>query len=481
MIGGMRMFRRLKFCCLLLALVSLGAQATTYTVTSNADSGGTCPTNCTLRDAIAAASSGSDIIVFNADMTITLASTLTLTTSVTIDATGYNVAVDGNNAFTVFQVNSGTTVQITHLTIQHGFGAAGGGINNQGTLTLTDSTLSGNSAIGAPGAAGVNDNNSDGGAGGGGSPGGNGEGGGIYNSGTLTLIDSTLVGNRANGGTGGTGGYGGNGTPAPPFGTGLPGGPGGSGGNGGSGAGGSIYNSGTLTLVDSTLSGNDVVSGNGGTGGGGGGAGGGGPGGGVGGFGGNGGNGGNGGGGGIDNSSTSTLINSTLSGNGVGSGGIGGIGGAGGGGSPAGGPGNAGSNGVVSGGGVDTTAGTFTFTNTIVADGCAGTQTDGGGNIDTGSSCGFGGSSQSNVSTLNLGALTNNGGPTQTMLPGLGSAAINAIVCTHAPLTDQRNYLRPDPLSIGLATPCDVGAVEVGSVLSDRIFADGFGPPPIDK
>jgi hypothetical protein len=67
------------------------------------------------------------------------------------------------------------------------------------------------------------------------------------------------------------------------------------------------------------------------------------------------------------------------------------------------------------------------------------------------------------------------------MLPGLGSAAINAIVCTHAPLTDQRNYLRPDPLSIGLATPCDVGAVEVGSVLSDRIFADGFGPPPIDK
>ncbi len=130
---------------------------------------------------------------------------------------------------------------------------------------------------------------------------------------------------------------------------------------------------------------------------------------------------------------------------------------------------------------MNTTGGTVTFTNTIVADGCAGTQTDGGGNIDTGSSCGFGGGSQNNVTNLNLGALTNNGGPTQTMLPGAGSAAINAIACTNAPLTDQRNYLRPDPSSIGLATPCDVGAVEANSMPSDRIFADGFGLPPIYK
>jgi len=53
---------------------------------------------------------------------------------------------------------------------------------------------------------------------------------------------------------------------------------------------------------------------------------------------------------------------------------------------------------------------------------------------------------------------------------------INAIVCTNAPLTDQLDYLRPDPSSVGLATPCDVGAVESGSVLSDS-FAGGFARP----
>jgi len=58
---------------------------------------------------------------------------------------------------------------------------------------------------------------------------------------------------------------------------------------------------------------------------------------------------------------------------------------------------------------------------------------------------------------------------------------INAIACTDAPLTDQLDYLRPDPSSVGLATPCDVSAVESGSVLSDSIFAGGFGPPPIYK
>ncbi len=151
------MFCRLKFCWLLLVCVSLGAQATTYTVTSNADGGGTCPdaANCTLRAAIATATSGSDIIVFNGDMTITLASTLTLTNSVTIDATGNTVAVSGNNAVTVFQVDAGATVQIAWLTIQNGVSDAGGGIYNQGTLTLTDSTLSNNNATGAPGAPGA--------------------------------------------------------------------------------------------------------------------------------------------------------------------------------------------------------------------------------------------------------------------------------------------------------------------------------------
>lgn len=77
------------------------------------------------------------------------------------------------------------------------------------------------------------------------------------------------------------------------------------------------------------------------------------------------------------------------------------------------------------------------------------------------------------ASTLNLGALANNGGPTQTILPGPGSAAINGISCSDVPQTDQRGLIRPDPASAASATPCDVGAVEVGSV-PDVIFVNGF-------
>ena len=62
-----------------------------------------------------------------------------------------------------------------------------------------------------------------------------------------------------------------------------------------------------------------------------------------------------------------------------------------------------------------------------------------------------------------------------------GSDAINAVTCADAPLVDQRGYLRPAPADVGLATPCDIGAVEVGSQASDRIFADGFGLPPVYK
>ncbi len=72
-----------------------------------------------------------------------------------------------------------------------------------------------------------------------------------------------------------------------------------------------------------------------------------------------------------------------------------------------------------------------------------------------------------------LGSLANNGGPTQTMQPGMGSAAINAANCADAPAIDQRGMIRPDPASRGLMTPCDIGAVEADSV-ADLIFANGF-------
>ena len=67
------------------------------------------------------------------------------------------------------------------------------------------------------------------------------------------------------------------------------------------------------------------------------------------------------------------------------------------------------------------------------------------------------------------------------MLPGTGNAAINFIVCTNAPHVDQRDYLRSDPSSVGLATLCEASAVEVGSVLSDRMSAVGFCPHPVGR
>jgi CSLREA domain-containing protein len=54
-----------------------------------------------------------------------------------------------------------------------------------------------------------------------------------------------------------------------------------------------------------------------------------------------------------------------------------------------------------------------------------------------------------------LGPLAANGGPTPTMLPGAGSAAINALVGVPCPGTDQRGLPRP---ALG---GCDAGAVEV--------------------
>ncbi len=58
-----------------------------------------------------------------------------------------------------------------------------------------------------------------------------------------------------------------------------------------------------------------------------------------------------------------------------------------------------------------------------------------------------------------LGLLQDNGGPTLTMEPQPGSAAIGAIssACSSVP-TDQRGYPRP-----GSGSSCDIGAVETGS------------------
>jgi CSLREA domain-containing protein len=153
---------------------------------------------CSLRDAITAANtksatnncsagSGTDTIAFSRGLTgtITLNSTLPpITGNLTISGptASPGITLDGNNKFQVVLVNSGAVLNLDHLTIAHGNssggrGGGGGGIFNQGTLIVTNSSFSGNSAN-------IGD-----------------LGGGIFNEGTLIVTNSTFAGNSAaNGG-----------------------------------------------------------------------------------------------------------------------------------------------------------------------------------------------------------------------------------------------------------------------------------------
>ena len=130
--------------------------------------------------------------------------------------------LDGNRSGTVLTIGGGVTVAIRNLTITHSDldpTTLAGGIENSGALTLSNSTVRDNFALG---------------------------GGGIHNSGALTLINSTVSGNDA---AFEGGGISNSGTAALENST--------VSGNGAQ-AGGGISNSGTLTLTNSTVSGNSA-------------------------------------------------------------------------------------------------------------------------------------------------------------------------------------------------------------------------------
>ena len=176
--------------CLILTQSRLHASGNTITVTNTTDPLSTSGNGfCTLREAIDNANSpgvdttggdcatgtGTDTIVFSVSGTITLGSTLPASRtlgSLTIDGSGQTITIDGASLYGVLVVNSGSTLNVNDLTIAHGAGASGGGIENSGTLTITNSTLFNNSASG--------------------------QGGGIYNDGgSVTVANSTFVGNSA--------------------------------------------------------------------------------------------------------------------------------------------------------------------------------------------------------------------------------------------------------------------------------------------
>ncbi len=114
------------------------------------------------------------------------------------------VTISGNNATRDFWVGEGVTASLTGLTITGGSTSySGGGLYNHGTATLTDCTVTGNSAVWGGGIGnysivtlddcGVTYNSAMN----------NGSGGGLTNRGTATINGGTISGNSASGSGGG--------------------------------------------------------------------------------------------------------------------------------------------------------------------------------------------------------------------------------------------------------------------------------------
>ena len=174
-------------------------------------------TDCTNDSKLSALLPQGGTILFNCipsgAYTITVGSTKVITISVSIDGTnsGNPIVLSGGGTRRIFSINAGVTVSLTDMTVTGGRALSnnGGNISNAGTLNLAKVTVSNGRA--SPTTLGVN-----------------GLGGGIYNAstGTLNISQSTIYSNTAVANL-----------------------------NGG-GMGGGIYNAGSMSIVNSTISGN---------------------------------------------------------------------------------------------------------------------------------------------------------------------------------------------------------------------------------
>jgi sugar lactone lactonase YvrE len=143
--------------------------------------------------------------------TITLANgQITLANNVTVNGPGANLlSISGGGVSQILAVNSGVTATVSGLTFTSasaGNGASGGAISNGGNLSISNSSITGNTIVNGGSGAGVynssvltvsNSNIS------GNSAPGSGFGGGIFNAsnGSATVVNSTISGNTtANGG-----------------------------------------------------------------------------------------------------------------------------------------------------------------------------------------------------------------------------------------------------------------------------------------
>ena len=191
--------------------------------------------------------------------------------------------------------------------------------------------------------------------------------------------------------------------------------------NAANGGGGAVYNNGTMSVINSTFSGNTAGSG----------------------------------GGKFNPQGTLTVSNSTISGNGA-------------------------TSTLFGGGNIGAFGGTTTLKNTIVANSsagsnCEGSVTDGGYNLDSGTSCGFSTNNHSLSSTdplLDPDGLQDNGGPTNTIALQRTSPAIDKGNAFGLTTTDQRGELRPQDLAddqfpdASGGDGSDIGAFELQPELS---------------
>ncbi|MBZ5596689.1 MAG: hypothetical protein LAN83_00050 [Acidobacteriia bacterium] len=355
------------FAAVLLTLTSTAIASTTWYVNgvsgSNSNDCKSSTTACkTIGHAISLAASGDSIKVAAATYT----ENLTISISLKILGSGAKTTIlDGGSAGRVIYVPSATAqVTLSGVTITHGISSGGGGgagIFNSGALTLVASTLNGNVAGTFCQSCSLG-------------------GGGISNAvgAHLTIKSSTVSGNEVE-----LVGC------SPSCYT----------------KGGGIYNLGTLALSNSTVSGNVLFRGF--------------P-----------------EGGGIYNGGVATISNSTIAGN------TGGYGG-----------------GIF---------GTATLQNSIVANtpgNClGGTMNSLGYNLSSDATCNFTSPGDLNNTDPLLGPLQYNGGPTQTMALPSGSPAVDAgnpSGCTdglgHLLKADQRGKPRPGTGDTG---NCDMGAYE---------------------
>ena len=379
-----------------------GCSGATIEVTTNTDAA--------LRAAFTTANglAGPQTICIDSGLgTITLGGTeLAYTGSATpaLTVLGNGITISGNNASRV--LNATGPLTLNGVTITGGIVAgAGGGVSANGNVTLTDSTISGNTATtGAGGGLSANgtlvltnstisDNT------------GQGAGGGVWANGTAALTNSTISGNTAT--TGAGGGLWANGTLVLTNST--------ISANTGQGDGGGVSANGTAALTNSTISGNTATTGAGG---------------------------------GLAANGTVTLVYATLVQNSSSVGAN--LDAAGGGltsfGSVVAQAGGGGANCAVG----STTSNGFNFSDDASA----------------GVSCHFDAATDlvGTSNDPNLGALENNGGPTPTRLPLSGSPLIDAIPLASCQAdgasgitTDQRGFPRP------ALNGCDIGAVELQS------------------